>query len=127
MKKYEAVFILDIRKCEDEGVAFTAEITKLIEQLGGKMVAVDAMGRLQFSYEINRRKAGIYFDYVFELEEDKVLELKDKFRLDERVLRNMIIIYDRPENVRGKVKDLKDIQTPGDAPNPEAVKVGSAE
>ena len=124
MKKYEAVFILDIRKCEDEGAAFTAEITKLIEQLGGNMVAVDAMGRLQFSYEINRRKAGIYFDYVFELEEEKVLELKEKFRLDERVLRNMIIVYDRPENVRGKVKDLKDIQAPADAPNAEAGKSG---
>ncbi len=109
MKKYESIFILDIRKVEDEGVAFTNEITSYIESLGGKMVSVEAMGRLQFSYEIKKRKAGIYYDYVFELDEAKVIELKQKYRLDERVLRNMILVYDRPEKISGKVKDLKDI------------------
>ena len=109
LKKYESIFILDIRKVEDEGVAFTNEITSYIESLGGKMVSVEAMGRLQFSYEIKKRKAGIYYDYVFELDEAKVIELKQKYRLDERVLRNMVLVYDRPEKISGKVKDLKDI------------------
>lgn len=109
MKKYESIFILDIRKVEDEGVAFTNEITSYIESLGGKMVSVEAMGRLQFSYEIKKRKAGIYYDYVFELDEAKVIELKQKYRLDERVLRNMVLVYDRLEKISGKVKDLKDI------------------
>ncbi len=110
MKKYEAIFILDIRRVEDEGAAFTNEFSELIENtLGGKMVSSQPMGRIQFSYEIKKRKAGIYFDYVFELEEAKVLDIKDKFQLDERVLRNMIIAYDRPENVKGKLKDPKEM------------------
>ena len=45
----------------------------------------------------------------FELDEAKVIELKQKYRLDERVLRNMVLVYDRPEKISGKVKDLKDI------------------
>lgn len=98
MKKYEAVFILDIRKTDDEGAAFSKEFANLVESLGGKMESTTPMGRRQFSYEINKRKAGIYFDFLFEIETAKVKEIKEKYKLDERILRNMILICDRPEN-----------------------------
>ena len=96
MKKYEAVFILDIRKTDDEGAAFSKEFGELIESLGGKMESVTPMGRKQFTYEIDKRRAGLYFDFVFELAAAKVKEIKEKYKLDQRILRNMIIIYDRP-------------------------------
>ncbi|MDD3886111.1 MAG: 30S ribosomal protein S6 [Victivallaceae bacterium] len=96
MKKYEAVFILDIRKTDDEGAAFAKEIAGLIESLGGKMEATLPMGRRQFTYEIDKRKAGLYFDFLFELDAAKVRDIKEKYKLDERVLRNMIVINDRP-------------------------------
>ena len=98
MKKYEAVFILDIRKADDEGAAFCKELSELIESLGGKMESAVPMGRKQFTYEINKRRAGLYFDFVFTLGADKVREIKEKYKLDARVLRNLILIYDRPEN-----------------------------
>ncbi len=98
MKKYEAVFILDIRKTDDEGAAFSAEFAELVGKLGGTMTSTTPMGRRQFTYEIEKRKAGIYFDFVFELSALKVIEIKERYKLDERVLRNMILIYDRPEN-----------------------------
>ena len=103
MKKYEAVFILDIRKADDEGASFCKELSEFIESLGGKMEAAVPMGRKQFTYEINKRRAGLYFDFVFTLDAAKVREIKDKYKLDSRVLRNLILIYDRPENA-GEVK-----------------------
>jgi len=115
LKKYEAVFILDIRRVEDEGATFTRELTDLIASLGGAMISADPMGRQQFTYEIKKRKAGIYYDYVFEVAESGIAAIKDKYHLDERVLRNMIIIYDRPEKVTGRVKDLKEIAIPAAA------------
>ena len=104
MKKYESVFILDIRKVDDEGAAFSNELTALIESLGGKMTEVVSMGRKQFTYEINRRKAGIYLDFFFELDPLKVIEIKDKYKLDPRVLRNLIIIDERPESPTTNIK-----------------------
>ena len=104
MKKYEAVFILDIRKAEDEGAAFCKEFEELIASLGGKHESTTPMGRRQFTYEIDKRRAGLYFDFVFELAASPVKEIKDKYKLDQRILRNMILIYDRPENVGGKVE-----------------------
>ena len=105
MKKYEAVFILDIRKTDDEGAAFSKEFGELVAALGGKMESTTPMGRRQFTYEINKRKAGIYFDFVFELETSKVREIKEKYKLDERILRNMILVCDRPETAEeGPIK-----------------------
>ena len=100
MKKYEAIFIYDIRMVDDEGEGANRELVALIESLGGKVTESVSMGRIQFSYEIKKRKAGIYWDVFFEIDESKIIAIKDKFRLDERVLRNMIVIDDRPAEIR---------------------------
>ena len=96
MKKYESVFILDIRKTDDNGAAFCNGFAELIKSLGGEIEKTVEMGRKQFTYEIDKRRAGLYFDFVFELAAAKVKEIKEKYKLDQRILRNMIIIYDRP-------------------------------
>ncbi|MFA6714517.1 MAG: 30S ribosomal protein S6 [Victivallales bacterium] len=101
LKKYEAIFILDIRKVDDEGAAISGEIAALIQKWGGEMVQSASLGRRQFAYEIKKRKGGIYWNYVFTAEPDKIKELQEHFRLDERVLRNMIINFDRPEGESG--------------------------
>jgi len=97
LKKYEAVFILDIRKVDDEGEAFSKEFAGLINGLGGAMHESVSMGRKQFAREIGKRKAGIYWNYIFSLETEKTDDIRKKFMLDERVVRNLVIQYDRPE------------------------------
>ena len=71
MKKYEAVFILDPRKVDDEGKAFAGQFEQLINGWGGTMIENVAMGRKTFAREIKKRKAGYYFDFVFEVEQAK--------------------------------------------------------
>ena len=104
MKKYEAVFILDIRRADDDGVGFGNEFAELIASLGGVMGETIPMGRKQFTYEIDRRKAGLYLDFFFELDPLQVIEIKDKFKLDPRVLRNLIILDERPESPTTNIK-----------------------
>jgi len=97
LNKYEAVFILNIRKVDDEGDAFSKEFTGMLEEWGGNIVETQPMGRKQFAREIKKSKAGIYWNYVFNLDPEKVLAIRNQFRLDDRVIRLMIINYDRPE------------------------------
>ena len=97
MKKYEAVYILDVRKVEDDGKAWTAEFTKLVEELGGKVEENIFMGRKQFAREINKRKVGAYYNFVLTVDEDQIKPIINTYALDERVIREMIMIYDRPE------------------------------
>ena len=99
MKKYEAVFILDIRRTDDEGAAFCRGFEELIKSLGGELEKTTPMGRKQFTYEIDKRRAGLYFDFVFSVDADKIIAIKERYKLDAQVLRNMILIYDRPEGV----------------------------
>lgn len=106
MKKYEAVFILDIRKVDDDGAGLSSEIAALVGGWGGEMVKSVALGRRQFTYEIKKRKGGIYWNFVFTAEPDKIKELRERFRLDERVLRNMIINFDRPAVERSGSMEL---------------------
>ena len=111
MKKYEAIFILDMRKVEDEGKAFSEEFAKLIEGWNGKMVESIGMGRRQFAREIKKRKAGVYLNFVFEVDADKETMIREQYRLDERVLRIMIILFDRPDVV-GSTLSQAEPQTP---------------
>ena len=99
MKKYEAVFILDIRKTDDEGAAFCRGFEELIKSLGGELEKTVPMGRKQFTYEIDKRRAGLYFDFIFTADADKIIAIKERYKLDAQVLRNLILIYDRPEGV----------------------------
>lgn len=94
MKKYESVFILDERQVEDQGKAFSEEMAVLIKSLGGTLEETIPMGRRQFARKIGKKKSGIYYDFVYSIEEDKVGSVKDKYRLDPRVLRMQNFIYD---------------------------------
>ncbi len=100
LKKYEAVFILDMRKVDDEGKAFSEEFAKNIQSWGGNVKEAVNMGRKQFAREINKRKAGIYWDYYFDLDPVKVKEIREKYRLDDRVIREMVIVDERPAEIR---------------------------
>ena len=97
MKKYESVFILDIRKTDDNGVAFCNGFAELIKSLGGEIEKTVEMGRKQFTYEIDKRRAGLYFDFIFTLDPAKLVAIREKYHLDQQVLRSMTLIYDRPE------------------------------
>ena len=98
MKKYETVFILDERKVQDEGKSFAEEFSAVISGAGGEMVSVTPIGRKQFAREIRKRKAGIYYDFVFSVKETFAKDLPSKYKLDERILRMQVFVYDRPEN-----------------------------
>ena len=109
MKKYEAVFILDMRKVEDEGKAFSEEFAQIIQSWGGSVTESVPMGRKQFAREIEKRKAGIYWNFILELDALKVKEIREKYRLDERVVRLLVISYERPEQVRSTMNVAPDI------------------
>ena len=98
MKKYETIVILDEKSIDDDGSKFMKDFEEVItKQLGGKVLETVIMGRKQFAQEIKRKKTGIYLDVVHEMDADKVIELRDTYKLNETVLRMQVYNYDRPE------------------------------
>ena len=98
MKKYETVVILDERNINDDGSDFLTEIEKFLkEDFSGNVIETTNMGRKQFAREMNKRKTGIYLDIIHEMAGEKVVALREHFKLDKRVLRLQTFNYDRPE------------------------------
>ncbi len=100
MKTYETVIILDDRKVQDEGKAFIEEFSSAVSRANGEFLRATPLGRKQFARQIKKKKSGFFWDVVFNMNEKEVAEIPDKYRLDERILRLQIFIYDRPEDPR---------------------------
>ena len=98
MKKYETIVILDEKPLKDDGGTFLAKFEKVVaDECGGKIVESQILGKKQFAREIKKRKTGVFIDVVHEMEPDKIVKLRDKYKLDETVLRMQTYSYDRPE------------------------------
>ncbi|MFO7821254.1 MAG: 30S ribosomal protein S6 [Lentisphaeria bacterium] len=97
MKTYEAVFVLDERQFDDQGEAFSREVEKRITVLGGRLRDRIAMGRKQFARPVKKLNAGVYWDFVFDLEPENVKPLKETYRLNDSVIRSEVFIFDAPE------------------------------
>ena len=94
MKKYEVVMILDPRAVEGNGDAFSEAFQASMKELGGNVTRVKFFEQRTFAYPIKKRKSGIYWDYVVEAEGTFVAALKDKYRLNQSVLRLVVFEYE---------------------------------
>ena len=94
MRKYEAVFILDPRKVEGDGEGFSGTIEEAFKELGGTVERVKCLERKTFARPIGHHTMGIYWDYVVSLPPQAVAELKDKYRLNQTVLRLVVFNFE---------------------------------
>lgn len=104
MRAYEAVIILDERKYDDSGEAFAAAFVKLVGELGGVLKERIPMGRRQFARPIKKLRSGIYWDIVFEMSPEKVVVLKERYSLDETVLRLAVVNYVPPPKKKVEIR-----------------------
>lgn len=94
MKQYEVMMILDSRRVEEGGDTFAATVSADIEKLGGKVLDLVNMGRRSFSYPIGKSKAGIYLNFIIELDPSKLAAHQEQYRLNEAVLRHVAFAHD---------------------------------
>lgn len=87
MKKYEVVVILDPQKVEGDGDAFSESIKSEMAAMGANLAREKFFNLRTFARPIKKHKAGLYWDYVVEAEGTFVAALKDKYRLNQTVLR----------------------------------------
>ncbi len=100
MRTYEAVFILDERKVEGRGDDFAKKVSEFMKSIGGVVKESHCLGRRHFAYKIQKKSAGIYWDFVLDLAPEHVKTLQDKYRLDGTVLRLVVFLYEAPPKRR---------------------------
>ena len=90
MQTYEAVVILNAKMTEEE----TAEVNKKVSELfssNGEVVSVDDWKTKKLAYEIKHETEGRYFLYTFNAEANHVSEIERLLRINNSVLKYMII------------------------------------
>ena len=94
MNKYEMMFIVKAN-ADEKAIANTAKSLKdVITSMKGKISDEKELGNKELAYPIKKETVGYYFVVNFEATAETVAELDRKARIDESVLRHLIIRLD---------------------------------
>lgn len=91
MTKYECAVVLVPTLGSDELRGTTEKYSNLITSQGGSLTKIDEWGKRSLAYEIEDHREGFYYFYRFEGTTEIITELNRQLRIDENVLRHMIV------------------------------------
>lgn len=94
MNKYEMMFIVKAT-LDEANIASVAENLKtVITSMKGEITDSKDLGQKKLAYPINKEVTGHYFVFNFNANNELITELDRKARIDENVMRHMIIKLD---------------------------------
>lgn len=114
---YDCFFLFDSNKYNRDPGGVSAKVHKAIEELGGEILASRMWEERKLAYPINGQSKGTYWITYFNMDTSKLTEFNRACRLDENILRHLVIKVD-PRLVETLVA-----HTLGKAPAPMAVAV----
>ncbi len=103
MTKYETTFILEPGVDEARVNEEVERVSQLIRDLGGELIEVQRWGKRRLSYEINKKRDGIYTLFLYSGPGSMVKEVERKLRLNEQVMRVLTVMHVPPELTRALV------------------------
>ena len=103
MTKYETTFILEPGLDENRVNEEIERISQWIKDLGGEVLEVQRWGKRRLSYEINRKRDGIYTLMLYQGPPATVREIERRLRLNESVMRALTVLHIPPELTQPQV------------------------
>ncbi len=97
MNKYETTFILEPGLDEARVNEEVERVSQWIRDLGGEVIEVQRWGKRRLSYEINRKRDGIYTLLLYQGPGALVKEIERRLRLNETVMRVLTVLHVPPE------------------------------
>ena len=94
MNKYESVIILSANAPEEATVAFGEKMKELISA-NGELTSVEEWGKKTLAYEVKKQTEDYYILFKFDAKTEFIAEFERILRLDEIVLKHMVIRKDK--------------------------------
>ena len=120
MKKYELIFILKADQPESEMESRVAKVKEILTDHEGEITQENHWGVRRLAYEIQHETRGNYMFLKFKSQGEAVAALDRQFRLDDQVLRHLIVVDDEWEErnraARAKRQAESKKSVPQDAP-----------
>ncbi|HAH97199.1 MAG TPA: 30S ribosomal protein S6 [Firmicutes bacterium] len=92
MKKYEVMFIIAPSLEEEAIEAAIAKYSDIITTNGGEIEKVEKWGKRRLAYDIDRITEGYYVLTLFQSPSSVCQELERLLRIDEEILRYLIVL-----------------------------------
>ena len=94
MNKYELAVVVSAKIEDDERAAVVDKCKALIERFGGTVTNVDDWGKKRMAYEIQKMREGFYYFIQFDAETSAPVEIENRIRIMDNVLRFLIVKQD---------------------------------
>lgn len=91
---YEGMFILDSNRYARDAQKVASSIPKAVEAVGGEILASRLWSEQKLAYPINGHRKGTYWLSYFRVDSDKLTELNRSFKLNEGILRSLLLKID---------------------------------
>ena len=94
MRNYEGVLILNPDLPVDQSKAAVAQVQELVTKNGGRVDGLQEWGKRRLAYKIGKRHEGNYLIVNFQLDSKQTKKLEQAFRLNDNVLRYLLVNKD---------------------------------
>ena len=91
MNKYESVYVINTAIGEEAISGKVARFNELITSNGGSITKVDEWGKRRLAYSIDHLTEGYYVVINFEGDTELPKELERNFRIDESIIRFLVV------------------------------------
>ena len=140
-RMYEGMFLLDSNRYTREPVVVSGQISDMLEKLGGDVVVSRLWSEQRLAYPIRGQRKGTYWLTYFRMDGPQVAKLERESRLNNNVLRSLIVGVDERladalvQHATGGTTTTAPAETTGDgkkeevkaAESPENAAAGSSE
>jgi len=94
MRDYELTLILKPDLTDQARESLLGKVKKLIEDVKGKVESQDLWGKKSLVYSIKKEKEGVYAYFVLALDEKDISQIDKKIKMEEDVLRHLLVRKD---------------------------------
>jgi len=91
MESYELTLVLPEKTTPAKKKSVQDLVEKLVKTLKGQISKLDDWGELELSYKIAGNYSGVFLHYLLELEKQVVKDINAKLRLEEDVIRYLLV------------------------------------
>ena len=102
MRIYEAMFVLDERRANENWSGVTAEIRDLLERFGAEIFTAEKWDERRLAYPIKGRTRAIYYLVRFTAPPNAIAELEHQCQLNDNILRVLFTRDKRSERLHKK-------------------------
>ena len=94
MRNYEGIFILNPDLAGDAAKGAVAQVQELVSKNGGRVDGLQEWGKRRLAYKIGKKHEGNYLVLNFQIDSKQAKKLEQSFRLNDQILRFLLVNKD---------------------------------